>query len=103
MTINYSMTSGIWWNYYSDEINDNANENDNSGKKINNDKTITNKSFKYKAKTIGRTSDDNNTLDTELVVSLKYLSNFWRFLDLCLMLNFMFQLLLCLEIIISNF
>ena len=46
MIINYSMTLGILWNYYSDEINDDANENDNGGKKINNDKTITNKSFK---------------------------------------------------------
>ena len=96
MTINHSMTSGSLWNFYSDEINDDANENDNAGRKINNGKTITIKSFKYKTKIIGRTSDDNNALDTELVAPLKYLSNFGRFLDLCLMLNFMFQLLLCL-------
>ena len=31
---------------------------------------------------IRRISDDNNILDTEVVVSLKCLSNFWKFLDL---------------------
>ena len=33
-------------------------------------------------KMIESTLDDNNTLDTEVVVPLKYLSNFQRFLDL---------------------
>ena len=50
---------------------------------VNNSKT-TSKSFEYKAKVIGRTPDDNNTLDAEVVVPLKYLSNFWRFLNLSL-------------------
>ena len=50
---------------------------------VNNRKT-TSKSFEYKAKVIGRTPDDNNTLDAEVVVPLKYLSNFWRFLNLSL-------------------
>ena len=49
---------------------------------INNNKIIKSKSFEYKTKIIGRTPTDNNRLDTELIVSLKYLSNFWRFLDL---------------------
>ena len=31
-----------------------------------------------------RTPDDNNTLDTEVVVPLKYFSKFWRFIDLIL-------------------
>ena len=31
---------------------------------------------------IGRTPDDNNTLDTDVVVPLKYLSYFSRFLNL---------------------
>ena len=31
-----------------------------------------------------RTPDDNNTLDTEVVVPLKYFSKFWRFIDLML-------------------
>ena len=42
---------------------------------------MTSKSFEYKTKMLGRTPDDNNSLDTEVVVPLKYLSNFWRFLQ----------------------
>ena len=49
---------------------------------MNNNKTIASKSFEYKTKIIGRTPDNNDTLDTEIVVPLKYLSNFWRFLNL---------------------
>ena len=48
---NYSMTSRSLWNYYRDEINDDAQEN--AKNTINNNKTITSKSFKYKAKLIG--------------------------------------------------
>ena len=78
------MTSGSLWNYYRDEINDEENGNNVNNNGINNDKTITSKSFECKTKIIGRTSNDNNTLDTEVVVPLKYLSNFWRFIDLSL-------------------
>ena len=35
-------------------------------------------------KIIGRTPDDKNKLDVEVFVQLKYLSNFWRSLDLSL-------------------
>ena len=41
---NYSMTSGILWNYYRDEINDDANENNATNNRINNNKTITSQS-----------------------------------------------------------
>ena len=59
---NYSMTSGSLWNYYRDEVNDDENENDNANNnRINNNKIITSQFF---------------------VVPLRYLSNFWRFLDL---------------------
>ena len=72
---NYSMISGNLWNYYRDEVNDAANENNDAGNyRINNKKT-TNKSFEYKTKIIGSTPADN-TLDTEVVAPLKYLSNF---------------------------
>ena len=37
---NYSMTSESLWNYYRDEVNDAANENDSANNKINNNKTI---------------------------------------------------------------
>ena len=79
---NYSMTSGSLWNYYRDEINDDANENVNN--RINKIKIRTSKSFECKTKLIGNMPNDNNILDPEVVVLLKYLSNFWRFLDLTL-------------------
>ena len=78
------MRSRSLWNYYRDELNHGANENDNANNKINNNKTITSKSFEYKTKMIGRAPDNTNTLDREIVFRLKYLSNFWRFLDLSL-------------------
>ena len=78
---NYSMTSGSLWNFYKDDVNDNANENNAANNRINNNKTTTSKFFEYKTKIIGRKPADNNTLDTEVVVPLKYLSNFWRFLN----------------------
>ena len=80
---NYSMTSRSLRNYYEDEVNDDANENDSAGNyRINNNKTTTSKSFDYKAKIIGSTPADSSRLDTEVVVPLKYLNNFWRSLDL---------------------
>ena len=46
---NYSMTSGSLWNYYIDEENDVANENNDAGNyRINNNKTIISKSFEHK-------------------------------------------------------
>ena len=70
------------WKFYRDERNDSAIENNDDGNKKNNNKTLTGKCFQYKTKIIGRTPVDNNTLDTEVVVPLTNLSNFWRFLDL---------------------
>ena len=79
---NYSMISESLWNYYRDEINDDAIENDNADNNINKSKTITSKAFEYKTKTIEKTLNGNNTLHTEFVVPLKYLNNFSRYLDL---------------------
>ena len=78
------MTSGSFWNYYRYGINDDADENNAANNEINNNKTITSKSFEYKIKLIGSKPDDNNIIDTEVVLPLKYLSNFWRSLDLAL-------------------
>ena len=74
-----------------DKVNDDANENDAANNKINNNKTS--KSFEYKKKILGRTPDDNNTLNTEVVVPLKYLTNFSTSLDL-LLINFEIELAL---------
>ena len=40
------------------------------------------KSFEYKTKLIGSIPNNNNILDAEAVVPLKYLHKFWRSFDL---------------------
>ena len=55
-------------------MNDSAHETDDNDNKIN--KTMLSKSFEYKTKIIGGTPN-NNILDAEVVVSLKYFSKFW--------------------------
>ena len=64
---NYSKTSGSLWQYYKDDPNDNIADS---------------KSFKFKVKITGKTPDDGNTKDVEIIVPLKYLSNFWRTLEM---------------------
>ena len=76
----FSITSGSLWNYYKGEINDDANENTNN--MINNNKTITSKFIENETKVIRSTPNNNNILDAELAFRKKYLSNFWRSLDL---------------------
>ena len=76
------MTSEGLWNYYRDEINDSAIENNDDVNKINNNKRITSKYFEYKTKIIERTRDNNNKLNAKFVVPLKYLCSYWRFFDL---------------------
>ena len=74
---NYSDTSGSLWQLKRDEVPAN-----------NVDLTIDNsQSFKYKAALLGKTANDvNNTnssvKDAKIVVPLKYLSNFWRSLEM---------------------
>ena len=58
---NYSKISGSLWQYYKDDPNNNQ---DNS------------ESFKYKAKITENTPPDGNTKDVEILIPLKYLSNF---------------------------
>ena len=73
---NYSDTSGSFWQFKRDEVPAN-----------NVDLTIDNsQSFKCKVTLTGKTGDyvDPSTFvkDTKIVVSLKYLSNFWRPLEM---------------------
>ena len=65
---NYSKTTGSFWNYYRDEPDSGADNNINYS--IQNSK-----SFDYKTR-------EKDEKDVEIVVSLKYLSNFWRALDI---------------------
>ena len=76
---NYSDKSGSLWQFKRDEVPAN-----------NADLTINNsQSFKYKAALLGKTADAaNNTSsvkEPKIVVPLKYLSNFWRSLEMPLM------------------
>ena len=69
---NYSKTTVNLWQYYRDEPNDNLTDSE---------------SFKSKIKITGKTPDDGNTKDVEMIVPLKYLSDFWRTLEIPL-INF---------------
>ena len=73
---NYRKTTGSLWNYYRDEPNSGAVGNTNYSIKDS-------KSFNYKT-SITRKLEGNNVQknDVEFVVPLKYLSNFWRTLDI---------------------
>ena len=78
---NYSMKTGSLWNCYRNEVIEVVNKNNKAANyRINNNKTKTSKYFENKI--IGRKTADNNTLDTEIIVPLKYLINVWRSLDL---------------------
>ena len=64
---NYVKTSGSLWQYFRDEPNDNLADSE---------------SFKSKVKITGKTPDDGNEKDVEIMVPIKYLSNFWRTLEM---------------------
>ena len=72
---NYSKPSGSLWSYYRDEPNSRAEGNINFSIKDS-------KSFDYKASITGKLENNDVKKDVEIVVSLKYLSNFWRALDM---------------------
>ena len=64
---NYVKTSGSLWQYYRDEPNNNLADSE---------------SFKFKVKITGKTPAADNEKVVEIMVPLKYLSNFWRTLEL---------------------
>ena len=95
---NYRKTIGSLYNYYRDELSDNA-DDDNFG----NIKVVNSNTFKYKNKIIGNTYDvdaipnpdgagqiddpiynvnKNGTQEVELAIPLKHLGNFWRALNI---------------------
>ena len=77
------MASEILWNYYKDKVNDSVDETDNNDKMINNNKRTTSIYFKYKTKITGKTPVNTSRLFAEVLVPLKYFSNFCcRSLDL---------------------
>ena len=96
---NYRKTIGSLYNYYRDELTDDANLNNFA-----NNNVVSSNSFQYKAKIIGNTYDINSTVlnpagnarvanpnydannsgkkNVELAIPLKYLGNFWRALNM---------------------
>ena len=95
---NYRKSIGSLYNYYRDELSDNADDNN-----FGNIKVVNSNTFKYENKIIGNTYDDdaripnpdgarqinnpiyilneNGTQEVELAIPLKYLGNFWRALN----------------------
>ena len=63
----YSKTSGRLWQYCKDEPNDSLADSE---------------SFKSKVKITGKTLNDGNSKNFEIIVPLKYLRNFWRTLEM---------------------
>ena len=101
---NYRKTIGSLYNYYRDELSDDADDNN-----FDNIKIVNSNTFKYKNKIIGNTYDvdatipnpdpataavnprvanpnynvnENGKKELELAMPLKYLGNFWRVLNI---------------------
>ena len=74
---NYSKTSGSLWQYCKDipAVN-------NNGNIVNFNGAHATYSFNSKAKITGQTDDDGEIDNVEIMVPLKYLSNFWRTLEM---------------------
>ena len=70
---NYSKSSGSLWKYCKDIAAVN-----NNGVIVNFNGDNDTDSFNFKAKITGETNDDGDINDVEIMVPLKYLSNFWR-------------------------
>ena len=64
---NYVKKCESLWQYYRDEPNNNLADSE---------------PFKSKIKITGKTPNDCNEKDVEIMVLLKYLSNFWRTLEM---------------------
>ena len=66
---NYRKTTGSLWHYYRDEPSNPLCPNSES--------------FKYKTSVTEKTPENNDSLtNAKLVIPLKYLSNFWRSLNI---------------------
>ena len=85
---NYRNTIGSLYNYYRDELSNDANDNN-----FDNIKVVNSNTFKYKNKITGNTYNvdadahgydvnKNGMRKVELAIPLKYLGNFWRALNI---------------------
>ena len=69
---NYSDSSGSLWNFKKDEITNNENVTNGNNAL----------SFKYKSNIIGNTENNGIKNGIIIAVPIKYLSNFWRSLEM---------------------
>ena len=85
---NYRKSIGSLYNYYGDELSDDADDNN-----VDNIKVVNSNTFKYKNKITANTYNvdagvqgydvnKNGTQEVELTIPLKYLGNFWRALNI---------------------
>ena len=85
---NYRKTIGSLYNYYRDELSDDADDNN-----FDNIKVVNSNTFKYKNKITSNTYNvdagadgydvnKNGTQEVELAIPLKYLGSFWRALNI---------------------
>ena len=85
---NYRKTIASLYNYYRDELSDDADDNN-----FDNIEVVNSNTFKYKNKITGNTCNvdagaqgydvnKNGTQEVELDIPLKYLGNFWRALNI---------------------
>ena len=85
---NYRKTIGSLYNYYRDELTNDANDNNFDNRNV-----VNSEAFKYKNKITGNTYNvdagaqgydvnKNGTQKIELAIPLKYLGNFWRALNI---------------------
>ena len=85
---NYRKTIGSLYNYYRDELSDDADDNN-----FDNIKVVNSNTFKYKNKITGNTYNvdagaqgygvnKNVTQEVELAIPLKYIGSFWRALNI---------------------
>ena len=75
---NYRKATGRFWNYYRDEPNNGLGGAENDI----NYSIKDSKSFDYKTSITGKLEGNSTEKEAEIVVPLKYLSNFWRTLDM---------------------
>ena len=75
---NYKKTTGSLWNYYRDEPNSGTDNKNITHSSLNSE------SFDYKENFMenGVTHNDLTKNDVKIVITLKYLSNFWRSLNI---------------------
>ena len=85
---NYRKSIGPLYNYYRDELSDDADDNN-----LDNIKVVNSNTFKYKNKITGNIYNvnasvqgydvnKNGTQEVELAIPLKYIGNFWRALNI---------------------